>query len=166
MSCIQRTAVKNSKGGRKIPMMGLLNASSQNIFNVYVPGSGVGATSISVRRLKKRFATPKIQSAVAEVVKQYILTFFGKPESQTLILDINSDTSIIQNTLNQINSGITSLVVYSTSNTDIDELIAQTNVNSFISNSNLITSSVTEKRNIRFRNGTVYTLVYQFQNNI
>lgn len=41
-----------SFGGRKNPLMGLLKSKKDTIFNRYVPGSGVGATSASVKRLK------------------------------------------------------------------------------------------------------------------
>lgn len=42
-----------SFGGRKLPLIGLIENQKQTIFNKYVPGSGVGASSISARRLKK-----------------------------------------------------------------------------------------------------------------
>ena len=44
-------------GGRKNPPLGLLNCGSTTFYNKYVPGSGVGGTSIAVRRSKLRIAT-------------------------------------------------------------------------------------------------------------
>ena len=44
-------------GGRKNPPLGLLNCGSTTFYNKYVPGSGVGSTSRSVRRSKLRLAT-------------------------------------------------------------------------------------------------------------
>ena len=39
-------------GGRKNPPLGLLNCSSTRFYNDYIPGAGVGATSIASRRAK------------------------------------------------------------------------------------------------------------------
>ena len=44
-------------GGRRNPPLGLLNCASKRIFNDYVPGAGVGATSIAARRSKTIRAT-------------------------------------------------------------------------------------------------------------
>lgn len=40
--------------GRKLPLIGLLENKKHTIFNEYVPGSGVGASSVVTRRLKKQ----------------------------------------------------------------------------------------------------------------
>lgn len=50
---------KNSGGGgvRKNPSYGLINGIPANVNTKYVPGAGVGATSIAVRRAKLRSAT-------------------------------------------------------------------------------------------------------------
>jgi len=48
-----------SFGGRKIPLIGLIENKKYTIFNEYVPGSGVGASSVASRRLKKQRAYNK-----------------------------------------------------------------------------------------------------------
>ena len=45
--------------GRKLPLIGLLENKKHTIFNEYVPGSGVGASSVVTRRLKKQRARIK-----------------------------------------------------------------------------------------------------------
>ena len=40
--------------GRKLPLIGLFENKKHTIFNKYTPGSGVGASSISARRLKSK----------------------------------------------------------------------------------------------------------------
>lgn len=45
--------------GRKLPLVGLLENKKHTIFNEYVPGSGVGASSVVSRRLKKQRARIK-----------------------------------------------------------------------------------------------------------
>jgi hypothetical protein len=44
-------------GGKKNPPLGLLNCSSTTFYNDYIPGSGVGASSIATRRSKLIKAT-------------------------------------------------------------------------------------------------------------
>lgn len=48
-----------SYGGRKLPLIGLLKGKQYTIFNEYIPGSGVGASSVVTRRLKKQRARIK-----------------------------------------------------------------------------------------------------------
>ena len=48
-----------SFGGRKLPLIGLIENKKYTIFNEYVPGSGVGASSVASRRLKKQRAYNK-----------------------------------------------------------------------------------------------------------
>lgn len=48
-----------SYGGRKLPLIGLLKGKKYTIFNEYIPGSGVGASSVVTRRLKKQRARIK-----------------------------------------------------------------------------------------------------------
>ena len=48
-----------SFGGRKLPLIGLIENKKYTIFNEYVPGSGVGASSVASRRLKKQRAYKK-----------------------------------------------------------------------------------------------------------
>ena len=175
MSCVERIAVKSGpKGGRKLPNTGLLNSASNHIYNVYIPGSGVGASSVSARRLKNRIAAIELNCPFIDVIAKYILNAYGLSSSQTLIVDINSDTSVVENTLAKlnINTGFTSLVIYSTTEDDIDTLIAEYNFPQYISE--VPTTEVpvtevpvtTEKREIRLLNNSFYTLVYQFQNYI
>lgn len=45
--------------GRKLPLIGLLENKKHTIFNEYVPGSDVGASSVVTRRLKKQRARIK-----------------------------------------------------------------------------------------------------------
>lgn len=45
--------------GRKLPLIGLLENKKHTIFNEYTPGSGVGASSVATRRLKKQRARIK-----------------------------------------------------------------------------------------------------------
>ena len=45
--------------GRKLPLVGLLENKKHTIFNEYTPGSGVGASSVVTRRLKKQRARIK-----------------------------------------------------------------------------------------------------------
>jgi hypothetical protein len=40
--------------GRKLPLIGLLKNKKHTIFNEYIAGSGVGASSVATRRLKKQ----------------------------------------------------------------------------------------------------------------
>lgn len=44
-------------GGRKNPAYGLITGQPQDIWNKYIPGSGVGGSSIATRRAKLRHAT-------------------------------------------------------------------------------------------------------------
>ena len=45
--------------GRKLPLIGLLENKKHTIFNEYTVGSGVGASSVATRRLKKQRARIK-----------------------------------------------------------------------------------------------------------
>jgi hypothetical protein len=45
--------------GRKLPLIGLLENKKHTFFDEYVPGSGVGASSVVTRRLKKQRARIK-----------------------------------------------------------------------------------------------------------
>lgn len=45
--------------GRKLPLVGLLENKKHTIFNEYTVGSGVGASSVATRRLKKQRARIK-----------------------------------------------------------------------------------------------------------
>jgi len=45
-----------SFAGRKLPLVGLLENKKHTIFNEYTAGSGVGASSVATRRLKKQRA--------------------------------------------------------------------------------------------------------------
>ena len=45
--------------GRKLPLIGLLENKKHTIFNEYTAGSGVGASSVATRRLKKQRARIK-----------------------------------------------------------------------------------------------------------
>jgi len=45
--------------GRKLPLVGLLENKKHTIFNEYTAGSGVGASSVATRRLKKQRAKIK-----------------------------------------------------------------------------------------------------------
>uniref|UniRef100_A0A6C0AZI4 Uncharacterized protein n=1 Tax=viral metagenome TaxID=1070528 RepID=A0A6C0AZI4_9ZZZZ len=47
----------NGGGARRNPPLGLLNCGSHDVNNTYVPGSGVGASSIATRRAKLNHAT-------------------------------------------------------------------------------------------------------------
>jgi len=48
-----------SYAGRKLPLIGLLENKKYTIFNEYTVGSGVGASSVATRRLKKQRAKIK-----------------------------------------------------------------------------------------------------------
>lgn len=48
-----------SYAGRKLPLIGLLENKKHTIFNEYTVGSGVGASSVATRRLKKQRARIK-----------------------------------------------------------------------------------------------------------
>ena len=99
-----------SFGGRKIPLIGLIENKKYTIFNEYVPGSGVGASSVASRRLKKQRAynkqcvpsTPPIVIVQdneyidfadnEEISLQIIIpTIINNPNAN---IDLNSDTNV------------------------------------------------------------------------
>lgn len=57
--------------GRKMPMLGLMKGTKKTIFNEYTHGSGVGASSAAVRRMKKQRARIKKCPQEEIVVKTY-----------------------------------------------------------------------------------------------
>jgi hypothetical protein len=61
-------AYKKSGGGgaNRVPSLYFGNNQSKNIFNRYVPGSGVGASSYATRRFKNARATECISSSVCK----------------------------------------------------------------------------------------------------
>jgi len=54
--------------GRKLPLIGLMENKKHTIFNEYVPGSGVGSSSISVRRIKKKQSRIKKCVTIAPII--------------------------------------------------------------------------------------------------
>ena len=54
--------------GRKLPLVGLMENKKHTIFNEYVPGSGIGSSSISARRLKKKQSRIKKCATKAPII--------------------------------------------------------------------------------------------------
>lgn len=90
--------------GRKLPLIGLIQNQKQTIFNKYVPGSGVGASSTVSRRLKKQRAYNKKcgEEIVIELLKDDELLNFDDISNENDIpelieanpsLDINLNDS-------------------------------------------------------------------------
>lgn len=60
MSYFKGIGIKSgSYAGKKLPLVGLLENKKHTIFNEYTVGSGVGASSVATRRLKKQRARIK-----------------------------------------------------------------------------------------------------------
>jgi hypothetical protein len=85
--------------GRKLPLVGLLENKKYTIFNEYVPGSGVGASSVVTRRLKKQRARikkcdppepilPELDENEYFEISDDITTFNSDLETQINALDL------------------------------------------------------------------------------
>lgn len=138
-SCVQRVATKRGpKGGTKIDRQ----YPAGSLTNTYIPGSGVGATNIFARRLKKRYAMAKIKTIV-EAITSIISAIIGGT-SQLLVYNFEA----IQNTpsaLEIVNDVIrssetnTRVVIYSAEPFDIQPLVTSNGYN-YINSIDIVTS--------------------------
>ena len=88
--------------GRKLPLVGLLENKKHTIFNEYVPGSGVGASSVVTRRLKKQRA--RIKKCTPP---EPILPEFDDDEVFVIDDDINTFNSILEEQINALDLEMT-----------------------------------------------------------
>lgn len=88
--------------GRKLPLVGLLENKKHTIFNEYVPGSGVGASSVVTRRLKKQRA--RIKKCTPP---EPILPELDENEYFEISDDISTFNSILEGQINALDLEMT-----------------------------------------------------------
>jgi hypothetical protein len=125
MSCVDRVPTKRGpKGGTKFIRQVFQNGT---INNTYIAGSGVGASTISIRNVKKRFATAKIKAVVDAIITSIISAVIGGTE-QLLVYNFEAieNTPAAAEIVNQvITSSLTNtrIVIYSSQPFDIEPLV-------------------------------------------
>lgn len=138
--------------GRKLPLVGLLENKKHTIFNEYVPGSSVGASSVVTRRLKKQRA--RIKKCTPP---EPILPEFGDDDVFVIDDDISTFNSILEEQIKTLPLG-TTINLGDISDNNVDEIffttyakfhldeLKNTNINSFtfatISEENIADSAV------------------------
>jgi hypothetical protein len=123
--------------GRKLPLVGLLENKKHTIFNEYTPGSGVGASSVATRRLKKQRA--RIKKCIPP---EPIYPELDENEYFEISDDIKSFTPQLEAQVNALPSG-TTINLGNNTNKIVDENVYTTRAKSLIkevSTSNTITS--------------------------
>jgi len=124
--------------GRKLPLIGLLENKKHTIFNEYTVGSGVGASSVVTRRLKKQRARikkctppesiyPELDENEYFEISDSINIFTSELEAQIK----ESDLEITYNLGNDINSSVDGKSY---------EVIAEKHLNALVAPSTTITS--------------------------
>jgi hypothetical protein len=88
--------------GRKLPLVGLLENKKHTIFNEYVPGSSVGASSVVTRRLKKQRA--RIKKCTPP---EPILPELDENEYFEISDDITTFNSILEDQINALDLEMT-----------------------------------------------------------
>ena len=107
-----------SFGGRKIPLIGLIENKKYTIFNEYVPGSGVGASSVASRRLKKQRAYNKQcvpSTPPIEIVQENEYIDFAD--------DVNIDNNLIKQTFKENPTANIDLNTATNINTDFNVVL-------------------------------------------
>lgn len=118
--------------GRKLPLLGLLVNKKYSINNKYVSGSGVGASSIAVRRERKKRARIKKCAANVPVIPEKIL---AENEFQYV-----ADNVIQTNDIPNYPVG-TSLDLGNTDNKNVDMYVYKDSVNKAVNAVNAVQES-------------------------
>jgi hypothetical protein len=127
-----------SFGGRKNPLVGLIINKKHSIFNEYVPGSGVGASNVTLRRLKKKRAKIRICEKNKSNIKELI-------DNEILVIDNDASIEEIKKTIISNPSSNIDLDSDSNVSTDIETILAVANYmlnNSLVSDGEIITEKL------------------------
>ena len=133
--------------GRKLPLVGLLENKKHTIFNEYIVGSGVGASSVVTRRLKKQRA--RIKKCTPP---EPILPEIGDNEYFVIDDDISTFNSILEGQINALPLG-TTINLGDVSDNNVDENVYTTYAKSHLdelknTNINSLTFTTISEENI------------------
>lgn len=120
--------------GRKLPLIGLLENKKHTIFNEYTVGSGVGASSVATRRLKKQRAKIKKCAPPKPIIPE-----LDENEYFEISDDISAFNSALEEQVNALPSG-TTINLGDTSNNIVDAGVYTTYATSQIEQ---VTSGIT-----------------------
>lgn len=162
MSYFKGIGIKSgSYAGKKLPLVGLLENKKHTIFNEYTVGSGVGASSVATRRLKKQRARikkcppstpiiPELNEYEYFEISDDFTSFNMNLEQQIKALQLETSIDLGNNFNNSVDADV--YKTYATSH--INEVSKSNNVTSLT----FTTTSVVNPVNIAVNNSGVVNI--------